>query len=110
VETHALNSSTFKERVSVDLLKAEQLKVPGAVALIRIDNFLEQESLFEGNPFPKVLSSVSDLIAKDITPLAIFGRLEEKVFGVYFFNSSAKDIFIWAEKLRVKNCKAADCS
>jgi diguanylate cyclase (GGDEF)-like protein len=102
VETHALNSNTFKERVGVDLLKAEQLKVPGAIALIRIDNFLEQESLFEGNPFPKVLSSVSDLISKEITPLAIFGRLEEKVFGVYFFNSSAKDVFIWAEKLRVK--------
>jgi diguanylate cyclase (GGDEF)-like protein len=102
VETRALNSNTFKERVGVDLLKAEQLKVPGAIALIRIDNFLEQESLFEGNPFPKVLSSVSDLITKEITPLAIFGRLEEKVFGVYFFNLSAKDVFIWAEKLRVK--------
>ncbi|HSR17618.1 MAG TPA: diguanylate cyclase, partial [Ignavibacteriaceae bacterium] len=102
VETRALNSNTFKERVSVDLLKAEQLKVPGAIALIRIDNFLEQESLFEGNPFPKVLSSVSDLIIKEITPLAIFGRLEEKVFGVFFFNLSAKDVFIWAEKLRVK--------
>jgi diguanylate cyclase (GGDEF)-like protein len=102
VETRALNSNTFKERVAVDLLKAEQLKVPGAMALIRIDNFLEQESLFEGNPFPKVLSSISEIITKEITPLAIFGRLEEKIFGVYFFNSSAKDVFIWAEKLRVK--------
>ncbi|HVO73949.1 MAG TPA: GAF domain-containing protein, partial [Ignavibacteriaceae bacterium] len=102
VETHALNSNTFKDRVSLDLLKAEQLKIPGAIALIKIDNFLEQESLFEGNPFPKVLSSVSELISKEITPFAIFGRLEEKVFGVYFFNSTAKDIFVWAEKLRVK--------
>ncbi len=102
IETRALNSNTFKERVAADLLKAEQLKVPGAMALIRIDNFLEQESLFEGDPFPKVLSSISDIITKEITPLAIFGRLEEKIFGVYFFNSSAKDVFIWAEKLRVK--------
>lgn len=102
VETRALNPNTFKERVTADLLKAEQLKTPGAMALIRIDNFLEQETLFEGNPFPKVLSSISELISKEISPLATFGRLEEKVFAVYFFNSSAKDIFIWAEKLRVK--------
>jgi diguanylate cyclase (GGDEF)-like protein len=30
------------------------------------------------------------------------GRISEKVFGVYFFNSTTKDIFLWAEKLRVK--------
>jgi len=97
-----LNARTFKERMKSDLLKAELLKVPGALALIRIDDFLEQESLFDGNPLPKVLKVISEIISQEITPLALFGRLEEKVFGVYFFNSIAKDVFVWAEKLRVK--------
>jgi diguanylate cyclase (GGDEF)-like protein len=102
IETHTLNSNSFKERVSSDLYKAALLKIPGALALIRIDDFLEQESLFDGDPFPKVLSTVAELIANEMNPLTIFGRISDKVFGVYFFNSSTKDIFLWAEKLRVK--------
>lgn len=102
IETRALNADTFKERLSSDLIKSEQLKIPGALALIKIDDFLEQESLFDGNPFPKVLSTISESIAKEMTPLNLLGRLDEKVFAVYFFNSTTKDVFIWAEKLRVK--------
>lgn len=102
IETRALNADTFKERLSSDLIKSELIKIPGALALIRIDDFLEQESLFDGNPFPKVLTTISESIAKEMTPLNILGRLDEKVFAVYFFNSTTKDVFIWAEKLRVK--------
>jgi diguanylate cyclase (GGDEF)-like protein len=102
IETHTLNAFSFKERVMADLYKAVQLKVPGALALIRIDDFLEQESLFEGNPLPKVLTSVAEIISSEMTPLTTLGRISEKVFGVYFFNSTTKDIFLWAEKLRVK--------
>ncbi len=102
IETQTLNEETFKERLSSDLIKAEQTKVPGAVALIRIDDFLEQESLFDGNPFPKVLMAVSETISKEMTPLNLFGRFGDKLFAVYFFNMTTKDVFIWAEKLRVK--------
>lgn len=102
IETRTLNSETFKERMISDLLKAEKLKAPSALALIRIDDFLDQESLFDGNPFPKVLETVSEMIKQEITPLNLFGRLGEKVFAIYFFNSTTKDVFVWAEKLRVK--------
>jgi len=102
VETRALSGEIFRERMAEDLFKAEQAKVPGALALIRIDDFLEQESLFEGDPFPKVLNSVTETIKNEMTPLNLFGRIEEKVFGVYFFNATPKDVFLWAEKLRVK--------
>lgn len=102
LETRALNLDTFKERLSTDLFKANSLNVPGALALIKIDDFLEQESLFDGDPLPKVLKVVAESIAKEMTPLNIFGRVDEKLFGVYFFNTDAKNVFIWAEKLRVK--------
>ena len=102
LETKTLNTDTFKDRLASDLYKAAQFKVPGAIALVKIDDFLEQESLFDGNPFPKVLASVSETIMQEMTPLNIFGRLSEKVFGVYFFNATTKDVFLWAEKLRVK--------
>ena len=102
VETRVLNAETFKERMAADLHKSELAKLPGALALIRIDDFLEQESLFEGNPFPKVLSVVTQTIEKEITPLNLFGRIGERVLAVYFFNATSKDVFLWAEKLRVK--------
>src|SRR5574338_71512 len=102
LETRALNLETFKERLSSDLYKAHSLNAPGALALIKIDDFLEQESLFDGDPLPKVLKVVAEAVAKEMTPLNIFGRVDERLFAVYFFNTDAKNVFIWAEKLRVK--------
>jgi diguanylate cyclase (GGDEF)-like protein len=102
IETKTLNAESFNERLASDLFKAAQLKISGALALIKIDDFLEQESLFDGNPFPNVLSSISETIAEEMTPMNIFGRISERVFGVYFFNANTKDVFLWAEKLRVK--------
>lgn len=102
LETRALNLDFFKERLSADLNKAQSVNAPGAIALIKIDDFLEQESLFEGDPLPKVLKVVAETIAKEMTPLNTFGRIGEKLFAVYFFNTDSKNVFIWAEKLRVK--------
>jgi diguanylate cyclase (GGDEF)-like protein len=42
------------------------------------------------------------MIIEDTGNLNIAGRIDDRVFGVYFFNASAKDVFLWAEKLRVK--------
>ncbi len=102
LETRSLNAESFKERLNADLFKAQSVNAPGALALIKIDDFLEQESLFDGDPLPKVLKVVAETIAKEMTPLNLFGRMDEKLFAVYFFNTDSKNVFIWAEKLRVK--------
>ncbi len=102
IDTRALNRDTFIERLSADLFKANIFKITGALALIKIDEFLEQESLFDGDPFPKVLKAISESIAEELTPINIFGRIDEKIFAVHFFHTDSKKIFVWAEKLRVK--------
>jgi diguanylate cyclase (GGDEF)-like protein len=102
IETKTLNKESFLERLSSDLLKANQLKIPGALALIFIDEFLEQDSLFEGDPFPKVLHSVAATIAGEVNPTNLLGRIDKRTFVVYFFNANTKDVFLWAEKLRIK--------
>ncbi|PJC61286.1 MAG: diguanylate cyclase, partial [Flavobacteriales bacterium CG_4_9_14_0_2_um_filter_32_27] len=102
IETKALKLESFKDRLGEEIIKAEYAKTSGAIAIIKIDDFLDQANLFENNPFPKVLEIISDTIAKEMTPLNIFGRLSEREFGVYFFNSTSKEVFLWAEKLRVK--------
>ena len=102
IETKTLTADSLKERMTSDLLKGELLKIPCSIALIRIDDFLEQESLFDGNPFPNVLATITERISKEMTPLNILGRISERVFGVFFFNATTKDVFLWSEKLRVK--------
>ncbi len=102
METRALNPDAFKERLSSDLMKMQSLNAPGALALIKIDDFLEQESLFEGDPLHKVIKIVADTISEEMTAMNLFGRLGETSFTVHFFNTVPKNVFIWAEKLRVK--------
>lgn len=102
IETKLLNHKSFIERLKIDLVRAEQLKIPSAIALIRIDDFLEQETLFDGNPFPIILNNVSEIIMNESNPFNIIGRLDERIFAVYFFNATSKDVYIWAEKFRIK--------
>lgn len=102
VQTNALAYDAFIERVNIELFKSNELRLQGALALIKIDDLLEQESLFEENPFPKIINSVAATIKEEMTPLNIFGRINEKIFAVYFFNTSPKDVYVWAEKLRIK--------
>ena len=102
IETKALNYNSFMERMSSDLIKSKELDVPSAVALIQIDEFLDEGSLFEEDPFPKVLMSITNIIRNEITLTNLFGRLSDKIFAVFFFNKNTKDVFLWAEKLRIK--------
>ena len=101
-DTRTFNATAFRERLNSDLIKAKQLEVLGALALLKIDEYVEQESLFDGDPLPRIVSVISEIISEEMTPLNLFGRIDERTFAVYFFNSSTKNVFIWAEKLRVK--------
>ena len=102
LETRVYNNETFRNLLYADLMKASQLNVPGTIAIIRIDDILEQSSLFDGDPIPKIIDVIAQIINEEINPLSIVGRLDERQFAVFFFNQASKNIFIWAEKLRVK--------
>ena len=102
VETKSLTYNEFISQVGIDLIKAKEFDAPSALALIQIDEFLEERSLFETDPFPKVLSSINQAIRAEVSPLNLVGRLGEKLIGVFFFNATSKDVFLWAEKLRIK--------
>lgn len=102
IETKALTYNDFVSRTIADLKKAEEVEANGAIALIQIDDFMEERSLFETDPYPTVLESINQIIKSEITLLNNYGRLGEKLLAVYFFNSSTKEVFLWAEKLRIK--------
>lgn len=102
LETQTLNANTFRDRLRSDLIKARDVQVGGAIALIRVDDFLEQESLFNGDPLPKVIKAVADIVDSETSSLNLIGRVDNKTIAVYFFNSDSKKVFVWAEKLRIK--------
>jgi len=101
LDTKFLNSKTFIKAIESELYKASKVEVPTALLLIQIDDFLEESSLFESDPFPKVLKSIASSIRDETNISNIVGRLSNRVFGVFFFNVSSKDVFLWAEKLRL---------
>lgn len=102
IETKQLNQEAFLERLSSDLYKAKEAELPGTLVLLKIDEFLEQDSFFEGDPFPKVLNYIVNLINEEMTPLNLVGRMDRRTFGIYFFNTASNEIYVWAEKLRIK--------
>jgi len=102
LDTKFLNSKTFIKAIESELYKASKVEVPTALLLIQIDDFLEESSLFESDPFPKVLKSIASSIRDETNISNIVGRISNRVFGVFFFNISSKDVFLWAEKLRIK--------
>jgi diguanylate cyclase (GGDEF)-like protein len=102
VETKIFNRDFFLEMFKKDLLKAKELNAPGALALIHIDEFLEQENLFEGDPFPKVLKAIVEAVKEVLPEKSFFGRISERLLAVSFFNFTSNDAFLWAEKLRIK--------
>ncbi len=102
VETKFLNGKNFLREANSDLLKSRSVNVPSALAILKIDKFIDDESLFEGNPFPKVLKSITSAIREATSKHSIVGRIGRDVFGIYFFNASSNDVFLWAEKLRIK--------
>jgi diguanylate cyclase (GGDEF)-like protein len=102
VETKLLNQKAFINELSKELTKSAELEIPGALVLIQIDEFIEEGSLFEGDPMPKVISTITELINDESKKNNIVGRIEDKLFAVFFFNTIVKDAFLWAEKLRIK--------
>lgn len=102
IETLTLNNESFKQRLEEELIKLNSVDAKGVLALIKIDDFLEQSNLFEGDPFQKVLKEILGIIKNELYPHVIFGRLSERVFAAHFFNYEMKNVFVWAEKLRLK--------
>ena len=100
LETKFLNAKAFSKALESELYKTSKIEVPSALALIHIDDFIEESSLFESDPFPKVLKSIANSIRDEVNLSNIVGRLNTRLFGVYFFNAPSRDVFVWAEKLR----------
>ncbi|MBD3410607.1 MAG: GAF domain-containing protein [Ignavibacteriales bacterium] len=102
VETGALKSSAFIEALTKNLARAASVEAPGALAMIRVDDFVEQDSLFGEESFSGVAPTVVETVRKELTPFEDFGRLDERMFAVYFFNKEPKDAFLIAERIRKK--------
>ncbi len=102
LETLTLNEAEFKKRLEEELFKASSVNSDGVLALIKIDEFLEQRSLFDENPLQIVTKEIISIIKNEIYPYTILGRLSDRVFAAYFFNYEIKKIYVWSEKLRTK--------
>ncbi len=100
VETGVLNKKYFFKQLEAELKKDKMMKVGSNLVLIKIDDFLDENSLFEKGLVTKVVRLISKMIVKELPELNIIGRLQERVFAIYFYNSKQNDVAVWAEKIR----------
>ncbi len=101
-ETRIFNKNMFKTLFELELEKNIILNTQSTLALIKLDDFTEQKSLFSENPVTIVMVGIVELLRAEIAPTSLIGRLSERVLVVYFFNESSNDTFLRAEKIRVK--------
>jgi GGDEF domain-containing protein len=81
-ETRILNKIEFFNRVEQQIDLGKELKIEGALLLIHIDEFQEEETLFEGNILSRIIKAVVGLLKADIPQNAIFGRINNRDFGI----------------------------
>ncbi len=101
-ETRILNKIEFFNRVEQQIELGKELKIEGALLLIHIDEFQEEETLFEGNILNKIIKAIVFSIKADVPTNAIFGRINQRDFGIYLLNTNLNKAFSFAEALRSK--------
>lgn len=97
--TKTMNKRSFLQRVSEELLRAQALNVAGTFALIRLDDF--DSEIAERISLDSILASIVKVIKENINVLDVIGRIGRRTIGIYFFNKETKEIFLWADKIRV---------
>ncbi len=100
IQTKFLKTEEFLRRLSIELLKSRDLGKPGALSMVQIDDLSEQESFFGNEILDKAIEVVSSTIDKEISYNDIVGKVDEKTFAIYSFNTEPTSRFVWAEKLR----------
>jgi len=102
VETRLYNKKMFDRLLANELLKSTRREIPTVLLLMSVDEFLEQSSLFEENPLSKVVKAVGESVREELPPTSLFGRLDDKLFGIHFYDTTAQDVYLWAERVRIK--------
>ncbi len=102
VETRLYNKKMFEKLLAVELEKSSRREIPTVLLLMSLDEVVQQESLFEENPVSKIMKAVGESVREELPPTALLGRLDEKLFGIHFYDITAQDVYLWAERVRIK--------
>ena len=102
VETRLYNKKMFERLLAVELEKSNRREIPTVLLLMSLDEVFQQESLFEENPVSKIIKAVGESVKEELPPTALFGRLDEKMLGIHFYDITAQDVYLWAERVRIK--------
>lgn len=100
--TGILNSKEFFNSTKNMIELSKSLKISSAILLIHIDDLPETEGLFEENITIGSILAVVKLINEDLPKNAVFGRLDEKEFGIFLINFEQNAAFSFAELIRSK--------
>lgn len=101
-ETRLFNEKIFRTLMRLDFDKSKKADITSTLILFKIDDFVEQETLFDDDPLSECVIALTNLLREEIPPSSIAGRIDERKFGIFVFNYSPKEAFVWAERFRIK--------
>lgn len=99
-DTNLLNRKMFRKLLAMELEKNNIISIPSTLLLLRVDDFAEQENLFDESPLLTVVQTISDLLEKESPSTALKARISESIIAVHYFNVTANDMYLVADKLR----------
>ena len=99
-DTNLLNKKMFRKLLMMELEKNNIASIPSTLMLLRVDDFTEQENLFDESPLLTVVQAISDILEKEAPTTALKARVSESAVAVHYFNVTANDIFLIADKFR----------
>lgn len=109
-ETKVMNNRFFVEKVEQDMHRLKEFSLAGTFALVCADKSPEQMELFEGELSSRPYLRLAEFLKAEQNPNITIGKIEGETFGIFFFGTESKEMFIWAERFKTKVAKQSATS
>ena len=94
--------SYFRERMEIELRRADDVGSEMALVLVSISNPDEIQLRFGPKGFLVAMKAISDIIVQNVRVYDILGRINGRTIGIILTHTTANEAYIWAEKIRSK--------
>jgi GGDEF domain-containing protein len=96
--------------VEQDMHRLKEFSLAGTFALVCADKSPEQMELFEGELSSRPYLRLAEFLKAEQNPNITIGKIEGETFGIFFFGTESKEMFIWAERFKTKVAKQSATS
>ncbi|MDA0986900.1 MAG: diguanylate cyclase [Bacteroidetes bacterium] len=95
-----LKPNYFKDRLEIELKRADDVGSDMTFVLISLSNPDEVQLRYGPKGFLEAMKSVTDIVVQNVRVYDILGRIDGRLIGIILTHTTANEAYIWAEKIR----------